>query len=398
MKKKIIIISISIVFLLIVIISSVFLYNYLRIKNAKIEVTLIENLKLEFNDKKKVSDFIESINGKIIDDYTIDSTALGTKNIKFNFMNDDNIKLSYEYQIEVIDTVKPVIWLGSSYKIQKNSDIDLTKKILCGDNYDSNPNCYIEGEYDINTIGNYPLIFKAIDSSGNTNEVNFTLNVLESTNNSSNYTKSSTEFNQVYEKYKTEKNKIGLDISSWQGDVDFEKIKNAGVDFVMIRVGYTNGIDGEYILDTKFIQNIEAANKYDIDAGVYFYSYANSIESAKKDAKWVLKQIKDYNIKLPIAFDWEEWNNFNDYNLSFFGLTNMAEVFLDTIEKSGYNGMLYSSKSYLENIWLPTDHDIWLAHYTDNTDYNGEYKMWQLCNNGKIDGINGDVDIDIMYK
>ena len=166
----------------------------------------------------------------------------------------------------------------------------------------------------------------------------------------------------------------------------------------MIRVGYTNGIDGEYILDTKFIQNIEAANKYDIDAGVYFYSYANSIESAKKDAKWVLKQIKDYNIKLPIAFDWEEWNNFNDYNLSFFGLTNMAEVFLDTIEKSGYNGMLYSSKSYLENIWLPTDHDIWLAHYTDNTDYNGEYKMWQLCNNGKIDGINGDVDIDIMYK
>ena len=399
MKKKIVIICITILSLIIIGITSFGIYNYLRVKYAKIEVTLKDNLKLEFNDKKKVSDFIESINGKIINDKVIDSTKLGTKNIKFNFINDDNIKVSYEYEIEVVDTVKPIIWLNNTYSVEKDSDIDLTKKILCGDNYDSKPNCYIEGEYDLNTVGNYPLVFKAVDNSGNSSEVNFTLNVFEPTeNNDSNKTKTYTNFNDIVQTYKTDKTKIGLDLSKWQGDVDFEKLKNAGVDFVMIRVGYTNGTNGKYVLDNKFKQNIEGANKYGIDAGVYFYSYSNSIESAKKDAKWVIKQIKKYDIDLPIAFDWEEWGSFNEYNLSFFGLTSMAEEFLNTVEKAGYDGMLYSSKSYLERIWLPLEHDVWLAHYTTNTNYEGKYIMWQLCSNGQIDGINSEVDIDIMYN
>ena len=76
----------------------------------------------------------------------------------------------------------------------------------------------------------------------------------------------------------------------------------------------------------------------------------------------------------------------------------MAEEFLNTVKKSGYDGMLYSSKSYLESIWLETDYDKWLAHYTKQTDYDGKYKMWQLCSNGKVDGIDGNVDIDIMYE
>jgi len=75
----------------------------------------------------------------------------------------------------------------------------------------------------------------------------------------------------------------------------------------------------------------------------------------------------------------------------------MAEAFLEEIENAGYKGMLYSSKTYLENIWLETPYDIWLAHYTPKTNYQGNYKMWQLCNNGKIDGIEGNVDIDILY-
>ena len=76
----------------------------------------------------------------------------------------------------------------------------------------------------------------------------------------------------------------------------------------------------------------------------------------------------------------------------------MAESFLETIEDAGYEGMLYSSKSYLENIWLPTKYDIWLAHYTIQTNYQGKYKLWQLCENGKIDGIDGAVDINVMYE
>lgn len=400
MKKKIILITIIIINLIIISFGGIKLYNYIRVKNAKIEVKLKEDLTLEFNSNKKVSDFIENINGKILDDYEIDSTKLGKKNITFRFINDENIKLTYTYSINIIDTVKPVIWLGNSYSLPVGSDVDIAENVLCGDNEDNNPNCYIEGEYDVKTPGTYPLEFIAKDRSGNENIQKFTLTVYEpsESNSSSNQEKIVTKFEDVVGKYKTDQTKIGIDISEWQGDVDFKKLKDAGVEFVIIRVGGTKGKDGEYFLDSKFKQNIENANKYDIDAGIYFYSYANSSKKAKENAKWVLKQIKGYDVKLPIAFDWEEWSNFNKYNLSFFNLTSMAEDYINVITNAGYKGMLYSSKSYLESIWLKTNSEIWLAHYTDETNYEGDYKYWQLCNNGQVDGINGDVDIDIMYE
>ena len=110
-----------------------------------------------------------------------------------------------------------------------------------------------------------------------------------------------------------------------------------------------------------------------------------------------VENIKDYKVELPIAFDWENWDSFNTYELSFFGLTNMAKRFMDTVKASGYDAMLYSSKTYLENIWMSVDYPVWLAHYTKNTNYAGDYSYWQICSNGRVDGINGDVDIDIRY-
>ena len=76
----------------------------------------------------------------------------------------------------------------------------------------------------------------------------------------------------------------------------------------------------------------------------------------------------------------------------------MANTFLKTIEKAGYEGMLYSSKNYLENIWFETEYKIWLAHYTTETNYQGDYYVWQLCSNGRVDGITGNVDINVMYN
>lgn len=400
-KHKLCIIVITLLCSIAIIMFLIWLYHYLRIKNARIEVVLKNNLTAEFTEEKKVSDFIESINGNIIDDYVINTTSLGKKEIKFQFKNDQNIIVPYEYEIEVIDTVQPVVWLSNVYQVTKGSNINLTDKILCGDNQDNKPKCTVEGNYDLNTVGDYPLLFKAEDKSGNITEKQFILRVIEPSNTNAPRTTAEptyTDFNQSKNQYKTDKTQIGIDVSGWQGEIDFEKIKNAGVEFIMIRVGGTRGTNGEYFVDKYFKRNIEEANKYGIKAGIYFYSYANSKESAMKDAKWVIKQIKDYDIDLPIAFDWEEWAYFNDYNLSFFGLTSMAESFLETIEDAGYEGMLYSSKSYLENIWLPTKYDIWLAHYTIQTNYQGKYKLWQLCENGKIDGIDGAVDINVMYE
>ena len=398
---KISMIVISLLSFVVIIVLLIWFYQYLRIKNARIEVVLKNNLVVEFTEEKRVSDFIERINGEIIDDYVIDTTSLGKKEIEFKFKNDQNITVSYKYDIEVIDTVQPVIWLNNVYQITKGSKINLTDKILCGDNQDNKPKCTVEGNYDIDTAGDYPLIFKAEDKSGNKTEKQFILRVVEPNRTSGPQTTmepSYTDFSEIKNQYKNDQTQIGIDVSGWQGQIDFEKIKKAGVEFIMIRVGGTRGTNGEYFVDKYFKRNIEEANKHGIKAGIYFYSYANSNKSAIRDAEWVLKQIKDYDIDLPIAFDWEEWAYFNDYNLSFFGLTSMAESFLDTVEAEGYEGMLYSSKSYLESIWLPTKYDIWLAHYTNQTNYQGKYKLWQLCDNGKIDGIEGTVDIDVMYE
>lgn len=398
--KTILFIMIGIVLSIALVFGIVSLVQYIRIKTAKIEVSLVEDLTIEFADKKKVSDFITSINGTIVNDYEIDTTTLGTQNVAFDFKNDDNIKVSYSYNVEVVDKTAPVIWLSGSYTLTKGQDIDIAKKVLCGDNADNSPNCYIEGEYDYNKVGTYPLIFKAEDASGNKTEQKFNLNVVEpkkNNNTNNNAEPSYTNFSDIVKNYKTEKTRIGIDVSSWQGEIDFDAIKNAGVEFIIIRVGGTRGREGEYFVDNTFIRNITEANKRNIDVGIYFYSYANSNEKAREEAEWVIEQLKDYQINLPIAYDWENWSTFNEYNLSFFGLTNMAETFLDTLKDAGYEGLLYSSKNFLERLWFPTKYDTWLAHYTDTTNYKGEYKYWQLCSDGKIDGIKGAVDIDIMY-
>lgn len=396
-KKLILIISIAVGVILLSV-GGFLLYKYIEIKNAVVKVVLKDNLEADFADTLRVSSFIESINGKIVDDYYLNTDSLGKKKIDFEYINDEGIKIKYNYEINVVDREAPLIWLGKSYNVTRGSENNLLDKIMCGDNYDNNPECVIEGDYNLDNVGSYNLVFKATDSSGNVAEKKFTLNVNEaSSKKGSNGVKNVTLFSDVIKDYKNDNTQIGIDVSKWQGDIDFSKLKNAGVEFVIIRIGSSTGINGENFIDSKFIQNINNANSVGIPVGVYFYSYANSVDRAISDAKWIIENIKDYKVELPIAFDWENWGSFNTYELSFFGLTNMAKRFMNTVKDAGYDAMLYSSKTYLENIWMSVDYPVWLAHYTKNTNYAGDYSYWQICSNGKVDGINGDVDIDIRY-
>lgn len=396
-KKLILIISI-VVGIILLSVGGFLLYKYIEIKNAVVKVVLKDNLEADFADTLRVSSFIESINGKIVDDYYFNTDSLGKKKIDFEYINDDGIKIKYNYEINVVDREAPLIWLGKSYNVTRGSEDNLIDKIMCGDNYDNNPECVIEGDYNLDNVGSYNLVFKATDSSGNVSKKKFILNVNEaSSKKESNGVKSVTEFSDVIKNYKNDNTQIGIDVSKWQGDIDFSKLKSAGVEFVIIRIGSSTGINGENFIDSKFIQNIKNANSVGIPVGVYFYSYANSVDRAISDAKWIIENIKDYKVELPIAFDWENWGSFNTYELSFFGLTNMAKRFMDTVKDAGYDAMLYSSKTYLENIWMSVDYPVWLAHYTKNTNYAGDYSYWQICSNGRVDGINGDVDIDIRY-
>lgn len=403
MKKKCIIVLAIILLLVFIIIGFLFIDKKIeqeKIKNAVIEITYKEDLTTDFLSEVKISDFITSINGKLVDDYIIDTKTIGEKVINYEYINDDNIKLNQSFKINIVDKTAPVVWLGSNYSVAVGSKINLLDKIMCGDNYDSNPKCEIIGDYDMNKVSSYPLVFKATDTSGNITEKKFNLNVYKPTitNNNITGTRTKTYFSDVVKNYKTDNTEIGLDLSEWQGNVDFNKLKAAGVEFVILRVGSTKGTKGDYFVDGKFKQNIERANEVGMPVGIYFYSYATSKEKAIEDANWILEQIKDYKVDLPIAFDWENWSFYNDFNLSFFGLTDMANSFLDVFKEAGYEGMLYSSKNYLEQIWLKTEYPIWLAHYTYKTSYSGDYSYWQMCNDGRVDGIYGDVDINIRYK
>ena len=403
MKKKIIIIS-SLGAFLIVLGVVISLLAPPEIDNTG--YTLIENLKVSVYSKVKVKDLIASIDGKVVTNKTLNTEELGKQEVSFVYKNKNDKEKRGVFTIDVVDEEKPLVWLSGSYSARVGSDLNLEDEIFCADNYDSNPTCKIEGTYDLNTAGTYNLTYVATDSNKNEERINFTLNVYEPAPATTTQTPAPAEereevvtaFNDVVATHKDENTEIGIDVSKWQGDIDFKKVKDAGATFVMIRVGSQQGVDGEYILDPYFKQNIENALANDLKVGVYFYSYANSKKEARKQATWVLDQIKDYELTLPIAFDWECYNSFNQMELSLFGLNEVAESFLEKVEDKGYDGMLYGSKNYLNSIWKYHDYDVWLAHYTDQTDYDSHYVMWQLCQDGRIDGINTAVDINVLYK
>lgn len=398
--------TICFIILFIIIIS---IKNIIRDKKEdKTALTLKDNLQTEFLSDVKVSTFIEHLNGTLISDDKIDTTSLGTKTVKVNYKNTRGKKKHKSYQITIVDTEKPKIFLSSStVSVQKGYNKNIINLFLSGDNCDSNPERQIIGNYDLNTPGTYDLTFEIKDASGNKESKNFKLKVNEisksssstTTNNTTTTNKNNKQFSDIVEKYCQSDNKYtsaGIDVSSWQGDIDWKKVKEAGCDFAFIRVGYQNGRNGEISEDKYFKANIENAISNNIKVGIYFYSCAQTIEETQEQAKWTIEKIKSYNISLPVAFDWEEWNSFADYKLSFYGISKLADAFINVCKDNGYDGILYSSKNYLETIWhqelFP---NIWLAQYANTATYNKSYNYWQMCNTGRIDGIKGDVDIDL---
>ena len=395
----------TIILVLLIIIVGVYLYHHLRVKYAVKEVELYTK-GVQVYDDLKLSDLIKSINGELIDDFKIDTSKIGEQEIKFKYITDKHIKVPYTIKIKVIDNVYPIVdYPGTRVVTVGTKKSEFLKSFFCGDNYDNKPKCTVLGDYDLNTVGEYEVALEGEDSSGNATKHNFTLVVQEkkkSTNNnySGDYEFTDyTSYSDVYDKYKTKKTDIGIDVSYWDGDINFKKLKKSKVEFAYIRVGRRDDVDGEFVLDEKFERNIKGFNKVGIPVGVYFYSKANSKESAVKEAKWVISQIKKYDVDLEIVFDWENWNSYQNYELSFYNLTDVAKAFSETVKKKGYTPMIYSSKSYLEDIWFPLNNRVWLAHYTSETNYQGKYKVWQICEDGKISGIDTSlVDIDIRYK
>lgn len=350
---------------------------------------------IEVYEDKYISDFIEVKNG-ILNDKKINTKQIGKKQVEFTYRNERGKEKVGEFEVNIVDKIPPIILISDTYTYTKNSNVNIEENVLCGDNYDKKPVCKIEGEYDLNQVGNYSVVYKAIDSSGNETVKPITLKVIEKSN--SRGTVSKISLDEIKTKYQNENTILGIDVSKWQQEINFEEVKNNGIEFVMIRVGTQKGPKEDSIIDAYFKENIENAKKAGLKVGIYYYSYASSVKEAKNQAKWVIEQLDPYKIDLPVVFDWECYTFFNSFHISLYDLNEIADTFLKEIEKEGYEGMLYGSKNYLETIWKTGKYKTWLAHYTEKTTYNEEYLMWQFTNRGSVPGISTMVDVDVMKK
>lgn len=188
--------------------------------------------------------------------------------------------------------------------------------------------------------------------------------------------------------------KKGIDISQYQTNIDFKKVKAGGIDYVIIRAGY-----GKYSKqkDPQFETHYKNAKAAGLDVGVYWYSYALSVEDAKLEAQTCLSAIKGKKFEYPIYFDLEEQNQFAK-GRSF--CDSLVKTFCGEIEKAGYFAGLYISRSPLQqyiSTSIANKYALWIAEYASKCNYNGTYGMWQYSSTGKINGINGDVDCDYCY-
>lgn len=385
------------IILLILVVLSILLFTlfilFKVINDNSKDYKISKKKEIEVYSSVMLSDLVSIKNGTLIEDYKIDTTKVGKENIEFEYcINDEKYKGNFD--IEIIDNVKPYASVSKIYTYVIGTNFNLEDVIFCGDNYTKNPKCSVMGEYDINKPNEYKLTYKVEDESGNISEYPFTLKVVEE--NISSSQKNKLSFSEIKSRL-PENASLMIDVSKWQGEINWKKVKENGINFAMIRLGTQIGIGKGSKIDSYFEKNIKEAKENDIKVGVYYFSYARDEKEAFEQALWVVDALKDYELDLPIAFDWECWSLFKEFNINFYELNLLANTFLEKIKDENYKTILYSSKNYLENVW-DLKHDIWLAHYTENTTYQGNKTMWQFTNVGELPGINGNVDVNFYYN
>lgn len=191
--------------------------------------------------------------------------------------------------------------------------------------------------------------------------------------------------------------KKGIDVSEFQGKIDWEKVKNDGIEFAILRCGY--GMDFSNQDDVEYERNANECERLGIPYGVYLMSYANTVEKARSEAKHVLRLIEGRKISLGVWHDIEDNGTSGAINKET--LTNIINTFCNTIKNAGYKVGVYASLNWLENKIEKTikdNYDIWVAQYYSKCEYEGKYIMWQHTSSGKVNGISTNVDMNILYK
>lgn len=198
---------------------------------------------------------------------------------------------------------------------------------------------------------------------------------------------------------------LGVDVSVHQGEIDWQKVADAGMEFAMIRVGYRGyGSEGKMMPDANFEANIQGALDAGLKVGVYYFSQAITEEEARQEAEYVLEQIKDYDVTYPVVFDWERQNYSGSRTQKVPDVENMgnlANTFCQTIQEAGYEPMVYFYQFQAYNYYDLSQimaYPFWVAQYTDTPTFYYDFDMWQYSSTGRVPGIQGNVDLDIRFQ
>ena len=197
--------------------------------------------------------------------------------------------------------------------------------------------------------------------------------------------------------------KFGIDVSRWNEEINWTKVKDAGVEYAIIRVGYRGSVTGALVEDAYFRKNIEGATEAGIPVGVYFFTQAINEVEAVEEASMVLSLCREYDLDYPIFIDSEgaAGGNGRADGLDVKKRTSICQAFCETIRSSGKNAGIYASRNWFNNRLdtsiLSDNIIIWLAEYADAPAYTGKYHMWQYTSSGRIVGIEGRVDLNLSY-
>lgn len=194
-----------------------------------------------------------------------------------------------------------------------------------------------------------------------------------------------------------------IDVSKFQGDIDWQRVKDDGVEAAYIRLGYRGYSSGEIVVDEKYEDNISACNEFGIDCGVYFFTEAVNEEEAREEADFCIENLGEYSTALPIAIDVEESANLSKSrtkDLSMEQRTLNVIAFCERIREKGYEPIIYGnlkSLMIMMDISSLEDYDKWFAYYHYPLRFPYKIKMWQYSATRKVDGIEGDVDLNLMF-
>ena len=193
----------------------------------------------------------------------------------------------------------------------------------------------------------------------------------------------------------------GIDVSVWQGEIDWQQVKDSGVEFAIIRVGGRGMDEGGFYTDDNAQSYYEGATAAGLKVGAYFFSQAITVEEAVEEAEFVLDAVKDWDVQMPLVYDWEYMGeDVRTSKMDSRTLTDMAKAFCDTIKEAGYEPMIYFGRNQSMNMMKLeelVDYPFWLAMYSTVMDYPYKIDMWQYTDQGTVPGIAGNVDLNLMF-